>query len=230
MNINAFLLAEGEHGAIAGQTGSGKTFLARQLLEQRPDVYCVVLDPKGLITWPGWLRFTSLKKLTESESPRLVYQPAYGELRNAEIIDHFFGWIYERRHTTVYVDEIYAIARGDVYPWNYGACLTRGRERGISVLTATQRPAYVPGIMFSESSKVFTFYLKLEQDRKRVGFITGVDPDAIQSLRKHQFYFAPQDDVVSGPYMLRMSSRTSTGPSHGTESAPSIRSGNPTAA
>lgn len=190
-----------DRAAIVGQTGSGKTYLAERILAFR--AYCVVYDAKGRIAWPGWEVHTRLVDLKRSESPRLIYRPTYHELVDEEKVNEFFAWVYDHESRTCYIDEIYAIAKGDNYPYYYGACLTRGREKDISIITSTQRPSRVPVVMFSESEHVYCFKLKMEQDRDRVEAMTGIDPDAIADLDKEYFYYCPQDGDISGPWRLK---------------------------
>lgn len=204
MTFEELMPGDTDRAALVGQTGCGKTTLARYLCSQRP--YVVVLDPKGLIDWPGYKVYRQLSHLTNATEARLVYRPVYEELQDAETVDAFFEWVYRRQNTTLFIDEVYAIAKGDVFPWHYGACLTRGRELNISVFTATQRPARVPGIVFSESEYVYCFKLKLPRDRERVEEMAGVDADAIAGLPKHHFFFAPQDGPVRGPLKLALGS------------------------
>lgn len=191
-----------DRAAFVGQTGSGKTTLAEYVCSTRP--YVVALDPKGMLFWDGYAVHTRLEQLVACREPRLVYRPVYDELQDPDVMDLFFQWVFRRRNTALYVDEIYAVARGDVYPFHLGACLTRGREVGVVVYSATQRPARVPQIIFSESEHVYCFKLKLPQDRDRMEEITGLDASRIATLPKHQFYYAPQDGEPAGPLTLRL--------------------------
>jgi hypothetical protein len=200
--FESLMPGETDRAAFVGQTGTGKTTLARYVCAQRP--YVVVLDPKGVIGWKFYEVHSRLEPLTQSRSPRLIYRPVYDELQDPETMDLFFQWVFRRKNTTLYVDEVYAVARGDVYPFHLGACLTRGREVGVVVYCATQRPARVPQIVFSESEYVYCFRLKLPQDRERMKEITGLDPDSIGALPKHHFFYAPQDGEPAGPLTLRL--------------------------
>lgn len=191
-----------DRAAFVGQTGSGKTTLAENVCRLRP--YVVVLDSKGTVAWKGYELHSSLSTLVASKAPKLIYRPVFEELSSDETMDLFFQWVFQRKNTTLYVDEIYSVAHGDVYPPHYGACLTRGREVGVVVYTATQRPAFVPQIMFSESEHVYCFYLKMPRDRERVEAMTGIDKREIHSLPKHQFLYAPQDGEPVGPLTLRL--------------------------
>lgn len=194
-----------DRAAFVGQTGSGKTTLARFVLMTRP--YVVVFDPKGQMDvqkdWPSYRLHTHLAELVQATEARLIYRPVYDELSNDETMDEFFEWVYLRKNTTLYVDEIYAVAHGDVYPWYLGACLTRGRERGIQVFIASQRPSRVPQVMFSEAEHVYCFNLKMPQDRERIADITGIAKEDL-AQPKHQFYYAPQSGAVRGPMKLKL--------------------------
>lgn len=193
-----------DRAVFVGQTGSGKTTLAEQLCRLR--AYVVVLDPKGLITWKGYTPYTTLAQVTAAKEARVVYRPVYEELQDDETMDAFFEWCYRRLNTTVYVDEVMAVAQGDVYPWHFGACLTRGRERGVVMYCATQRPARIPQIVFSESEHGYVFKLKLPRDRERVEDMMGIPADAIAGLPKHVFFHAPQDGEAVGPLRLNLPS------------------------
>jgi hypothetical protein len=194
-----------DRAAIVGQTGSGKTYLARVLCESRP--YVVALDAKGTLDWAGYRVVRSLKQLASATEPRLTYRPDYAQLNDREHIELFFEWCYRRGNTTVYADEVFAIGTASDYPDGLGQILTRGREMGVTLFGATQRPAGCPRILFSESEHVYAFYVKLYGDRQRLRDDVGIDPDAIGALPKRCFLYARQDGrTVRGPLTLAPSS------------------------
>lgn len=196
-----------DRAAFIGQTGSGKTTLARYMLRVHPNPYHVVFDPKGQMDvgkdWPAYTLYSHLDDVARAKEPRVIYRPTYHELTDPEVMDEFFEWVYLRRNTVLYVDEIYAVAKGDTFPEYYGACLTRGRELDICVYTSTQRPARVPQIMFSESEHVYCFFLKMPRDRERVEDMTGIPREDLR-LPEHEFYYAPQRGAVRGPLRLAL--------------------------
>lgn len=188
-----------------GQTGSGKTTLAQFLCATRE--FVVALDPKGLLKWPGYTRVTTLERavaLKAKEHPRIIYAPTYAELQDAETIDQFFQWIYQRRNCTVYVDETAAITDATNFPFHFGACYMRGRERNIEVFASTQRPARVPLIVFSEAEHVYCFRLNMPGDRERVEQMTGIPAEVIRELPKREFIYAPQEGDYSPPMKLEL--------------------------
>lgn len=192
MDIN---IRHDEHIFIAGQTGTGKTTLAKALLRARK--FVVVLDPKNTFRDAafGGTIVRRLKDLPNCPNPHIIYRPSVrnGE-RTKENLDAFFWWIYDRRNTTVYVDEAALISKDGNMPDGYLACLVEGRELGISVISASQRPKNIHNSIISESSHYFIFRLNLKTDREKVGDIIGDDVIKFYKPRKYFFwYFAPAD-------------------------------------
>lgn len=161
---------------IAGKTGSGKTFFARYLLQSATRL--VVLDPKGMLdakTEPGW-RLTDWtakgeKALRDGKPVRLrVPYPADGDWTP------YVKAVFEARNVVLYIDEMYGVVSPgkspDVLEWLV-ACWTRGRQLGIGVYTATQRPVWVPLFAMSEADWFFVFRLTLDEDRKRLASFMG---------------------------------------------------------
>jgi len=193
-------LRKNNRGLIVGKTGSGKTTLARFLLHSFPRV--AILDNKGLIFWPEYYRVTKRSELVEAmhRYAKVVYVPSiYGD---SEENDYFFDLIYAMGNCAVYVDEVYSCCNRDELPPSYKAIITRGRERGISCLSATQRPKLIPQILFSESEQFYIFELRLEVDRAKIASTVDIAEEEIPK-KKHVFYYSDIDkDVTIGPLKL----------------------------
>lgn len=208
MLLTDIVPARTDRAVIVGQTGSGKTVLAQYLLRTRE--YVVVCDPKRRIDWPGYTVHKTLKSLVASKDKRLVYRPNHDALKNWQSgddeIERFFEWIFRRGSTTLYVDEVYMITRGEEMPRFYHACLTQGRELEVETWSATQRPMNVPQVVLSEAEHTYAFFLKMPQDRRKVEMMCAVDGDAIGALPKYKFYYAPQNGDAIGPLQLNLKS------------------------
>ena len=182
-----FRLLSNERVALVGKTGSGKTTMARLLTQSLTRF--VVFDPKGTIglaaeEWnvEPWSR-SGVQQLQRPKGKARLVVPGPGPDD-----DPFGYWIpflrllFELGNLTLYIDEMYAVNRPGTFPSaELMALYTRGRELGIGVYAATQRPTLVPLVMLSECEWLFTFRLLLEQDRKRMAEICG--PKVLNQIR-----------------------------------------------
>lgn len=189
-----------------GQTGSGKTTLFRLALCRVPAYkFVIVYDVKGQMKpgeWPGFKFVKSFDELRKAAGlkingkftfPKIVFQPNIYELpddKDLEHADKFFKFVYFRENTVLYVDEIYGVTTNRTIPFHFKAILTRGRERGITCLMATQRPAEIPQFILSESENFYIFQLQMPQDKERIRKIKGIPEKAIEDLNKFEFLVA----------------------------------------
>lgn len=196
MNWDELLLGIEEHGFITGATGSGKSMLARFLMAQRRDLlnkeYGVVYDPKHSRTlgeWPYYERIYDFHTLEHSWAKRILYRPSFAESWDRGWQEKFFEWIFFQQHVRCYVDEC-ARLLGGTYPNQFlNACLTQGRELGVSILATTQRPVSIPVILMSEATKIFLFRLNWPDDQKRMENITGVSVEEQLKLEQYEFWY-----------------------------------------
>lgn len=183
---------------FVGTTGSGKTSLAKSLLWGQRRV--IILDPKRKFTlpesWPiPFITTSSLDELGEIENgSTVIYRPSYEE--TVDKCDTFFQWIYDTEDLTVFVDEVQSITVGKIGRW-YARCIQEGRERGIAVWSATQRPAAIPIIVISESEHYFVFRLTSVNDRKRMADYSGRE-ELTEPIRTRDEYGFRYYDVRSG--------------------------------
>ena len=163
----AFALATTNRVALCGKTGSGKTFLVRALLSTVQRV--VVADPKGTLTSWGLTDWNGNPKALKQDMYRLrIPAPLDGDW------EPYCAAIYQQGDVLLYIDEMYGVVPpGKRLPPYLNALYTRGRELGIGVWAATQRPAWVPLVMLSEAEWIVTFRLQLESDRQRIAAIVG---------------------------------------------------------
>jgi hypothetical protein len=189
---NAIKLGRNDRGVLIGKTDCGKTTLARFLIEDDLKPYSVTWNPKGSDNVYKWnhKHVTSLSELYDSEETRLIYTPHPTLAEDEDNQAEFFYWIYERKFTRIYIDEATAVCYSANKPPRYlTAILNRGRERGISSLTATQRPSGVPMNILSESEHYYVFRTLLPQDQQRIESITGISVEDQIDLDNHEFYY-----------------------------------------
>lgn len=163
--------------AIFGQTGSGKTYFARYLLRSARRL--VVVDPKGMLRGKWGLQewgARTRKELVRGRPVRVrIPSPIPNGNEDPSVQwNTIFRFLYECGNLILYVDEMYGVVPiGKRAPNYLNAIYTRGRELGMGVVAVSQRPAWIPREMISESSWFFCFRLMLEDDRKSVAQIMG---------------------------------------------------------
>ena len=190
-------IGRNDRAVLIGATGCGKTTLARLLVEDPNKRYSVVYDAKisdAIGEWSEGGRqviYHDFGQLQEAEEPRLIYRPPYTEERDPQAQDRFFEWVYFRYRTRLYIDEAYSILGGSRPSFHLQACITRGRERGISTVIATQRPHNIPLIFLTESEHSYVFRLQGLSDRQRVEELTNglCTVDMQMGLANHEFYY-----------------------------------------
>src|SRR5437868_3266777 len=144
----------------------------------QPITRMVVFDPKGAfpgLQAPEWNLETwserGRRKLLAGEDVRLrVPAPLDGNWAP------YLQACWDAGDVLVYIDEIYGVVPpGKRPPDELVALYTRGREKGIGVWGATQRPVWVPLFCLSEADWIMTFRLNLPDDRRRIAQICGED-------------------------------------------------------
>ena len=182
-----------DRATLIGATGTGKTTLARFLVEDKYKRNSVVYNNKPSDAVDKWIQtqqmFYNFDDLEYTEANRIIYTPPVKESLNADLQDRFFDWIYYRRFTRLYVDEANALRGGTNPSYYLQACICRGRERGIGVITGTQRPYRVPIILMSEAEHFYIFRLNMLVDRQRVYELTGISVDEQTDLEQYEFFY-----------------------------------------
>lgn len=173
---------------LVGKTGSGKTFAARRLLEQYPavlaiDPKCTLGGPRGL---PGYRLVRDHRRLTGMRDPHVQLRLEPGQ-QNPAVWSAVYWWAFRRGNTFIYTDEMYLVLQNNRATVGLRACITSGRERGIGMLHAAQRPAGIPVMVRSECERFAVWELPHEEDRMSMRGI--VPDDRVLTVPPHQYAF-----------------------------------------
>lgn len=201
-NWSSIKVGRNDRAVIIGPTECGKTTLARYLLEDDNKRYSVVYDAKisdSISKWTTHKFYGNFGEIQDAEERRLIYRPPYTEEKDPAAQDAFFQWVYFRYRTRLYVDEAYALLGGPRPSFHLQACITRGRERGISTIVSTQRPRNIPLITLSEAEHYYIFSLRNPKDKEYIEQITGISKDAQDSLKRYHFWYY---NVYNGIYPI----------------------------
>lgn len=189
---------------LLGATGSGKTTVEERLLSQRGAV--VVLTTKD-----DDLRWTGYRTVKRERDIDLRRGHKWRLFPDAADAAREFRLMLERAWSEGYwcvcVDELYHVQdlkhqvgkrRQDVVKLVdlVNNLLTRGRGKGITVVSGSQRPAWATKFAFSESRYVVCFRLGLGDDLAKVRHDFGTAfANRVDALARYQFAWL---DKVAG--------------------------------
>ncbi len=169
MNLKALTPKRQERMAIFGRTGSGKTTLSRHILLASDYERILVVDPKCTYGGPsGEAGYEMVRKPWElrglgSRHKRIQYRP---HPKHQSILDYeaVYEWAYRQGGILVYTDELYLTMHGTQSPDWQRACITSGRELGVGMIMASQRPRGIDPRVRTEADVKAQFDLEEEED------------------------------------------------------------------
>jgi len=128
----------------------------------------------------------------------VVYWPATGSLsdvgRQREAVLEVLESVWETGSWAIYLDEVRYMADKLGLATELEQLLLQGRALGISLVGATQRPAWIPLEFYSEAHHLFFWRSNDKRNRARLSEIGGdVDAatigDAVARLVKHEVLY-----------------------------------------
>jgi hypothetical protein len=181
---------QGEHMALIGPTGTGKSTMAVNVLPRRK--WVLAFDPKGgdstlrTLSRHGFVRTESWppprqirKRIEKGEPVRLIVG---GTVRTRadlpglrETMRRALGDAFDMGGWTVYVDELQLLAdrRMMRLGGSVETLLIAARDRGVSVVSAYQRPANVPRTASDQARWLACWYTRDTDTVNRLAEMAG---------------------------------------------------------
>lgn len=181
----------GEHVALIGPTGQGKTTLLTRLLPLHPYVTVFATKPRDdsmdRLIMEGYYPVRRWQPLDPTQHPRRVLWPEVTDMetsviRQKMVFHDAFGKIYREGGWTVAIDELWYVDNILKLEMDIKLYLLQARALDISLLVATQRPAWVPLEVYDQSTHLFFWRDNDESNLKRLSGISFRSADLIRSV------------------------------------------------
>jgi hypothetical protein len=191
----------GEHVALIGPTGQGKTTLMRSILPLHPFVVIFATKPRDdsmdAFIRSGYVVLQRWQSIDPTQMPRRILWPnassLYSENTQAEVFRDAMEKIYREGAWTVAVDELWFLTNKLKLSGEVKTYLLQARSLDISLVAATQKPAWVPTEVYDQSTHLFLWRNNDGRAQQRLGEINNADAslvrDVIGRLERHQVLY-----------------------------------------
>ena len=147
----------------------------------------LVIDPKHTFSHP---RFKYSNKMPLDRDFWVIYRPQPD--KETELIA-LFREAFKRGNVTIYIDELMTL--NDAFPQAteiLADIVRTGREKGVGVWVAIQRPMWIPKEFLTETEIFMIFTLRLGDDRVYMSKFIG--DQALLKLPAYAFLFDRADE------------------------------------
>lgn len=207
----------GEHIGIIGPTGQGKTALQNAIVPAFPFVVVFATKPADdtmdkLIEQENYLKMSNWGllganglRLNPIDTPRRVLWPDATELdsvdKQKKVFTHALASIFREGGRpkkkpvgwAVAIDELWYFSNMLKMDLEIKLYLMQGRSLGVTLIAATQRPAWVPVEMYSQSTHLFFFRDTDDRNLSRIGEMSHSEKSMIRrtvaNLEQHQVLY-----------------------------------------
>jgi hypothetical protein len=195
---------QGEHIGMVGPTNCGKTTLAYNILPIRQYVTALVTKPTSATADRFYKQegFKLYRKWPVREAPhespkRLLWPPLKNvrtDLYNQyQVITQATEQMFVQGGWCIYWDELKYLINKLAQRHMFDMMLLQGRELGLSIVGATQRPVWVPVEVFDQSTHLFFWQERDQRNLSRISGISSMDTGLIREtvvgLEPHQFLY-----------------------------------------
>ena len=197
----------GEHYALIGPTGQGKTTMMMHLLPMHPYSAVIATKPQDVmlaaLTEMGYVRYSTWRSVSVEHVPKRLIWPDITRisklLAQKAAIRNALHAVYQEGGWTCDIDELWYICHMLGLTLEVKMLLLQGRSLGVSLLVATQRPAFVPLEVYDQSTHLMFWRDADEVNSRRLSGITpfangSVIRRIIERLEQHQVLYVNTRD------------------------------------
>lgn len=186
-----FIWKQGEHIGLIGPTNCGKTTLAEAILPLRKYIVVLATKPrdKSLDRFGkanGFEKITEWKTISPNRMPRRLLWPYAKDLNAVNVQHKVFAnalvQIYREGGWCVYMDELWFMIHHLKFEFAIKTYLQQARSLDISLVVATQRPAFVPLEVYDQSTHLFFWRDNDERNLKRISGISWLSANLVRSV------------------------------------------------
>lgn len=178
---------QGEHMLISAPTGAGKTTMMSRLVERRSHTVILVAKQKDATFRNEFKNWDVLREWPKGGprrwQNRVLLWPKYEKnMRTTleiqrEVFQHALEEILKQGNRCVVVDE--SLMMNDAKLINLsteiGLMHYYGRSAGVTMVDLTQRPAWIPKVIYSSVTHAYVSETKDRLDTQRLSDLGGVD-------------------------------------------------------